>query len=79
MLAGRVRRHGMLPTRFGIVGFLMGQHGPPLPRMFMGDGHQELAVRHPARQLLDPELLGGCSVYGSHLGTPQTTARTQDQ
>lgn len=33
--------HRVFQTRVGVVGFVMCQHGPQLPRVFVGDRHED--------------------------------------
>jgi hypothetical protein len=50
----------------------MREHRPQLPRVFVGDRHQQLAERHPARQLGDPDLLGPATNTWSAAGSLAT-------
>lgn len=61
----------MQPSR-SVVILATGQHRPQLSGVFVGNGHQYLAERHAAGQILDPFLLGcgllrGCSYRTKYL------------
>ena len=79
MQAGRALRHRVRQRSARVVVHVVGEHRPQLPRVFVGDRHQQFAERHPARQLGDPDLLGRGLSSADHFGALQAAARTLDQ
>jgi len=57
----------------------MREHRPQLPRVFVGDRHQQLAEGHPARELRDPDLLGRGFFHADCFGALQAAAGPLDQ
>jgi len=79
MFAGRALHHRVFQPRVGVVGLVVRQHRPQLPRMFVGDRHQHFAEAHPAGQLADPDLFGRGLFHADRLGSLQAAAGALDQ